>query len=79
MLKIKDIVDLRLLKKYNFNVTENRIWIGKNFNRDKAVIEIEVNVKTRKIKIAGIRDLFGTVEYTLFDLISDGLVEKSED
>lgn len=74
MLKIKDNVDLKELEKYGFRYHQDLVYKPKK--TEWSVIEVSVDIKTRLIKIAGIPDLFHTVENTLYDLINDGLVEK---
>lgn len=74
MLKIKDNVDLKDLKKYGFRCHKDLIYKPKY--KVWNVIEVSVDPNTRIIKIAGIPDLFHTVEDTLYDLIKADLVEK---
>lgn len=74
MLKIKDNIDLKELEKYGFKYHKDLIYKPKY--KEWSVIELSVDPKTKIIKIAGISDLFHTVEDTLFDLIKADLVEK---
>jgi hypothetical protein len=77
MLKIKDNVDLKELKKYGFifkDALPNICWKPKKGTWE--VIEISINLHNRIIDIQGIGDLFHTKEDTLYDLIKANLVEK---
>jgi len=74
MLKIKDDIDLKELEKYGFKYHKDLIYKPKY--KEWSVIEVSVDPNTKIIKIAGINDLFHTVEDTLFDLIKADLVEK---
>ena len=76
MLKIKDNVDLKELEKYDFKYLQDLIYKPKH--NEWSVIEISIDPYTKIIKIAGITDLYHTVEDTLYDLIKDDLVEKVE-
>lgn len=77
MLKIKDNIDLKELEKYGFKYHKDLIYKPKY--KEWSVIEVSVDPNTKIIKIAGIPDLFHTVEDTLFDLINADLVEKVGD
>lgn len=77
MLKIKDNVNLLDLKKYGFifkDALPNICWKPKKGTWE--VIEVCINLNTRIIDIQGMSDLFHTKEDTLYDLISNNLVEK---
>lgn len=79
MLKIKDNVDLKELKKYGFifkDALPNICWKPKKGTWE--VIEVKIDLNTRLINIQGFGDMFHTKEDTLYDLIKDGLVEKIE-
>lgn len=81
MLKIKDNVDLKELenKKYGFRKVklgnEDEI-LYKSKKGEKDVIEIEVDLNTRNIKLSQMHDYFNTQEDTLYDLIQANMVEK---
>lgn len=77
MLKIKDNVDLKELEKFGFIFKKqlpNICWKPKKGTWE--VIEISINLNTRVIDIQGMGDLFHTKEDTLYDLITNDLVEK---
>ena len=74
VLKIKDNVDLKELEKFGFKYHKDLVYKPKY--KEWAVIEVSVDINTRIIKIAGIPDLFHTVEDTLYDLTKADLVEK---
>lgn len=77
MLKIKDDIDLKELEKFGF---KNRYgFFYKSKPSEKEVIEIEIDLNTREIKMNGFGDLYHTREDTLYDLIQAGLVEKVEE
>lgn len=79
MLKIKDNVDLKELKKYGFIFKEslpNICWKPKKGTWE--VMELYIDIHTRIIDMQGIPDLFHTKEDTLYDLIKADLVEKIE-
>ena len=74
MLKIKDDVDLKELEKFGF---KNRYgFFYKSKPKEKEVIELEIDLNTREVKMAGLGDLFHTREDTLYELIKADLVEK---
>ena len=74
MLKIKDDVDLKELEKYGF---KNRYgFFYKSKPKEKEVIEIEIDLLTKEIRLVGFGDLFHTREDTLYDLIKADLIEK---
>lgn len=77
MLKIKDSVDLKELEKYGFKYHKDLVYKPKY--KEWSVIEVSINPNTKIIKIAGVPDLFHTVEDTLYDLIKADLVEKVEE
>ena len=77
MLKIKDNVDLKELEK--FGIKKRYGYLYKSKRTEKEVIELEIDLKTREIRMVGIGDLYHTREDTLYDLIQAGLVEKVED
>jgi len=74
MLKIKDNVDLKELKKLGFKYHKDLVYKPKY--KEWSAVEVSVDPNTRIIKIAGVSDLYHTVEDTLYDLIQAGLVEK---
>lgn len=76
MLKIKDNVDLKELEKYGFINKCGLIWKPKH--NEWSVMEITI-LEDRSLKIAGIPDLFHTVEDTIYDLIKADLVEKIDE
>lgn len=79
MLKINDKVDLKELEKFGFrNVKcgDGEEILYKSKKGEKDVIEIEVDLKTREIKLSQLHDLFYTQEDTLYDLIKSEIVEK---
>ncbi len=74
MLKIKDDVDLKELEKFGI---KNRFgFFYKSKPKEKEVIELEIDLNTREVKMAGLGDLFHTREDTLYELIKADLVEK---
>ena len=65
---------LKELEKFGF---KNRYgFLYKSKFGEKDVIEIEIDLKTRKIKMIGLGDLYYTRDDTLYDLIKADLVEK---
>ena len=79
MLKIKDDVDLKELERFGFRYItchDGEELLFKSKYKEKDVIEVKVNIKTRIIELAPLHDLFNTQEDTLYDLISTGLAEK---
>ena len=74
MLKIRDNVDLDVLKSLGFKNKADLFWKPKR--GEWSVIEVKIDSKTRIISISPMHDSFHTVEDTLFDLIISGLVEK---
>ena len=81
MLKIKQDIDLKELKKYGFierTLKDGNKILYKPKKTEKDVIEIEVDLMTRELKLSQLHDLFHTHEDTLYDLIQAGLVEKVE-
>ncbi len=74
MLKIRPEVDLKELEKFGF---KNRYgYFYKSKPKEKEVIELEIDLNTREIKMSGLGDLYHTREDTLYDLIQAGLVTK---
>ena len=73
MLKIKDNIDLKELDKYGFIFKNNICW--KPLEGDKYLIAISINLHNREINCSGV---LGSNEKLddLYDLITDGLVEK---
>lgn len=79
MLKIKEDVELEKLKDFGFRdviCSDGEELLFKSKYKEKDVIEVNVNIKTRIIELAPLHDLFNTQEDTLYDLIQAGLVEK---
>lgn len=74
MLKIKDNIDLKDLKKYGFKFKCGLIYKPKKGTWD--VLEIKIDPITRIISFPGLSDLFNTRDDTLFDLIKAELVDK---
>lgn len=74
MLKIKDNVDLKELEKFGFRYHKDLVYKSKK--SEWSVVEVGIDPSTKIINIAAIPDLFHTVEDTLYDLITAGLVEK---
>ena len=76
MLRIKDNVDLKELEKYGFIFKSNICW--KPLKKSKELIALHINLHNREIDCSGI---LGSNEKMddLYDLIKDGLVEKTED
>lgn len=88
MLKIKDNIDLKELKKYGFEYTtwfepsaEKNADIGFcNSILDVMIVDNGEKVKDKKIKINEFNTTLSYEELDgLYDLIKDGLVEKVED
>jgi hypothetical protein len=82
MLKIKDDLDLKELERFGFRYIicyNGEELLFKSKYKEKDVIEVKVDIKTRIIELAPFHDLFNTQEDTLYDLISAGLVEKVSD
>lgn len=77
MLKIKDNVDLKELKKYGFKIKGELIWKPKK--GEWSVIELKINFNDRTIVTAPFHDQFNTIEDTLYDLIKADLLEKVEE
>ena len=75
-LRIKDNVDLKELENYGFRYHKDYVYKPKY--KEWSVVEVGLDPLTRIIKIAGVPDLFHTVEDTLYDLIKANLVEKVE-
>ena len=85
MLKIKDNVDLKELKKFGF-ITSKKIKDKYNFNTKlvKAVFKSENDFNTMTIsskRTIDLTDLYEDIKWldTLYDLIKADLVEKVED
>lgn len=80
MLKIKDEVDLKLLVD-NYGFIDYKILeiIYKPKATERDVVEVGIDKNTKIININGLNDMFHTKEDTLYDLITDNLVEKIED
>ena len=76
MLKIKDNVDLKELEKFGFKNRYRHFYKSKPTERE--VIEIEVDLETRELKLRSFGDLYHTREDTLYDLMKSDLVEKVE-
>lgn len=76
MLKIKDNVDLKELKKFGFIFRANLFY--KPSKKDKDLVDILINQESKIIDCSG---LLGHDEKldTLYDLIQAGLVEKVEE
>lgn len=74
MLKIKDNVDLKELEKFGFRNRYGLLYKPKLTEID--VVEVEVDLETRELKLRNFGDLYHTREDTLYDLIKADLVEK---
>lgn len=73
MLKLKDNVDLKELEKYGFINKCGMTWKPKH--NEWSVMEITI-LEDRTLKIAGVPDLFHTVEDTIYELTKNNLIEK---
>lgn len=82
MLKIKDNVDLKELKKYGFKLEAEKSYYYKSMNEIEVFVWITkgYDYKPRYIYIE-VKDysMIVTEFDIIFDLIKDGLVEKVED
>jgi hypothetical protein len=72
MLKIKDNVDLELLKEYGFSLTIKKRQLLYVYLNKYSINVIEIDIKTREIVNLGDRN--GNI--ILYDLIKADLVEK---
>lgn len=73
----REKIDLKELEKFGF---KNRYgFFYKSKPTEKEVIELEIDLNTREIKMNGFGDLHHTREDTLYDLIQARLVEKVEE
>lgn len=72
MLKLKDNINLKELEKYGFINKCGMCWKPK-YN-ECSVMEITI-LEDKTLKIAGVPDLFHTVEDTIYKLTKDNLIE----
>ena len=85
MLKIKDNVYLKELKKYGFEyykckTPDNYKWYEKKVEYDfNKKIYYYVNINNRTIEISTYDGYDIKLDDTLYNLIKDGLIEKVED
>lgn len=77
MLKIKDDMDLKELKKYGFKKLKNDYFYDETGNLG-GYDEIFIDAKDRIIQL-GYEPCPYFIEDCLYDLIKDGLVEKVDD
>ena len=74
MLKIKDDIDLKVLKEYGFTLN-NEEWFSLDINGATVLIK----PITREILIDSYKTIYYHNPTILYDLIKDGLVEKVEE
>lgn len=73
MLKIKDNVDLKELKKFGFEIDRYNLWYEYHAKKEYASDTIVINAKNKEISFY--QNYNGKSYDVLYDLIQAGLVE----